>query len=166
MAMATLFTVQQLHGRKGFRACDNARGRGSHFRRARRQEDGDDRLSGRDAMQPAHATCKAAGAFHNVELPDFPSHRGRATLVPVPRITYFVVLPFARDADGDFIAEAAIEVRNADQARSTASLMEGQGKGAVAFAKTGDPQLGEWNDAVILGRYGDVPDDLAAYTRK
>ena len=40
--------------------------------------------------------------------------------------------------------------------------MEGQGKGAIAFARTGDPQLGEWDDAAILGRYGDVPDDLAA----
>jgi hypothetical protein len=43
--------------------------------------------------------------------------------------------------------------------------MEGaEGKGAVAFSKTGDPQLGEWEDAVILSRYGDVPDDLAPYT--
>jgi hypothetical protein len=25
-------------------------------------------------------------------------------------------------------------------------------------------QLGEWQDAVILGRYGDAPDDLAPYT--
>jgi len=25
-------------------------------------------------------------------------------------------------------------------------------------------QLGEWTDAVILGRYGDVPDDLVPYT--
>jgi hypothetical protein len=36
--------------------------------------------------------------------------------------------------------------------------------GTVAFSKTGDPQLGEWRDAVILGGYGDVPDDLAPYT--
>jgi hypothetical protein len=40
----------------------------------------------------------------------------------------------------------------------------GDGKGAIAFSKTGDPQLGEWDDAVILGRYGDVPADLAPYT--
>jgi hypothetical protein len=40
------------------------------------------------------------------------------------------------------------------------------GKGAVAFSKTGDPQLGEWADAIILGRYGDVPDDLAPYGSK
>jgi hypothetical protein len=32
--------------------------------------------------------------------------------------------------------------------------------GAVAFSKTGNPLSGEY-DAVILGRYGDVPDDPA-----
>jgi hypothetical protein len=42
--------------------------------------------------------------------------------------------------------------------------MAGVERGAVAFSKTGDPQLGKWDDAVILGRYGDVPDDLAPYT--
>ena len=84
----------------------------------------------------------------------------------MPHLTYFAVIPFARDANGDFLAEAAIEVRSADEARSAASRMEGQGKGAIAFARTGDPQLGEWDDAVILGRYGDVPNDLASYTWK
>jgi len=82
----------------------------------------------------------------------------------MPRITYFAALPFSRDADGDFIAEAAIEVRSAQQAKGTASRMAAAEGGAVAFAKTGDPQLGEWDDAIILGRYGDVPDDLAPYT--
>jgi hypothetical protein len=83
----------------------------------------------------------------------------------MPEITYFAVLPFSRTEDGDFLAEAAIEVRSAEQARATASRMEGgEGKGAIAFSKTGDPQLGEWDDAVILARYGDVPDDLAPYT--
>jgi hypothetical protein len=42
--------------------------------------------------------------------------------------------------------------------------VEGPERGAVAFSKTGDPPLGEWQDAVILGRYDDVPDDLAPYT--
>ena len=79
-------------------------------------------------------------------------------------ITYFAVLPFSRTEDGDFLAEAAIEVRNADLARATARRMEGAGRGAIAFSKTGDPQLGEWGGAVILGRYGDVPDDLVPYT--
>jgi hypothetical protein len=79
-------------------------------------------------------------------------------------ITYFAVLPFSRTVDGDFLAEAAIEVRSPQQAKATAALMAGTDRGAVAFSKTGDPQLGEWQDAVILGRFGDVPDDLAPYT--
>jgi hypothetical protein len=79
-------------------------------------------------------------------------------------LTYFAVLPFSRTEDGDFLAEAAIEVRSAVEARATAARMAGIERDAVAFSKTGDPQLGEWSDAVILGRYGDVPDDLAPYT--
>jgi hypothetical protein len=79
-------------------------------------------------------------------------------------LTYFAVLPFSRTEDGEFLAEAAIEVRSADQARAMAARMEGVERGAVAFSRTGDPQLGEWGDAVILGRYGDAPDDLAPYT--
>jgi hypothetical protein len=80
------------------------------------------------------------------------------------RITYFAVLPFSRDADGDFLAEAAVDVRSVAEAKATATRMAVGDRGAVAFSKTGDPQLGEWEDAVILGRYGDVPDDLAPYT--
>jgi hypothetical protein len=61
-------------------------------------------------------------------------------------------------------SRALFEVRSSAQARSTASRTVGEGKGALAFSKTGDPQVGIWQDAVILGRYGDVPDDLAPYT--
>jgi hypothetical protein len=56
-------------------------------------------------------------------------------------ITYFAVLPFSRTEEGDFLAEAAIETRSADQARATAQRMAGLECGAVAFSKTGDPQL-------------------------
>lgn len=33
--------------------------------------------------------------------------------------------------------------------------------GAVAFSRTGDPAIGEFTDAVVLGKFGDVPDDLS-----
>jgi hypothetical protein len=79
----------------------------------------------------------------------------------MPVITYFAVLSFSRTEDGDFRAEAAIEVRSSEQAKAMAARREGPERDAVAFSKTGDPQLGEWQDAAILGRYGDVPDDLA-----
>ena len=33
--------------------------------------------------------------------------------------------------------------------------------GAVAFSRSGDPNLGEFEDAVILKTFGQVPDDFA-----
>jgi hypothetical protein len=46
----------------------------------------------------------------------------------MPHVTYFAVLPFSRTEDGDFLAEAAIEVRRSSQAKSTASRMESRGR--------------------------------------
>jgi hypothetical protein len=37
-------------------------------------------------------------------------------------------------------------------------------RGEIAFCKTGDAQPGEWAGAVILPRYGDVPDNIVPYT--
>jgi hypothetical protein len=34
--------------------------------------------------------------------------------------------------------------------------------GAVAFSRAGDPATGDFSDATVLRRFGDVPDDLRA----
>jgi hypothetical protein len=34
--------------------------------------------------------------------------------------------------------------------------------GAVAFKRAGDPNVGEFSDAVILKKFGDLPEDLSA----
>jgi len=34
--------------------------------------------------------------------------------------------------------------------------------GAVAFSRTGDPASGDFPDATVLRKFGDVPDDLSA----
>jgi hypothetical protein len=34
--------------------------------------------------------------------------------------------------------------------------------GAVAFSRRGDAELGEFEDAVVLKTFGQVPDDLTA----
>jgi hypothetical protein len=54
------------------------------------------------------------------------------------------VLPFSRTEDGDFLARVAIEMKSANQARAVPQQMEGLDRGAVAYSKTGDPQLGPW----------------------
>ena len=33
--------------------------------------------------------------------------------------------------------------------------------GAVAFSRTGDPMIGEFNEARLLQKFGNVPDDLS-----
>jgi hypothetical protein len=34
--------------------------------------------------------------------------------------------------------------------------------GAVAFSRTGDPATGEFNDAKVIRKFSDVPEDLSA----
>jgi hypothetical protein len=33
--------------------------------------------------------------------------------------------------------------------------------GAVAFKRSGNPNVGEFSDAIVLKRFGDVPEDLS-----
>jgi hypothetical protein len=34
--------------------------------------------------------------------------------------------------------------------------------GAVAFSRTGDPATGDFSDAKVIRKFGDVPDDLSS----
>ena len=83
----------------------------------------------------------------------------------MPSVTYYVVLPFVREADtGELIAEQGQEAPSEHAAMSRARAMIGRKAGAIAFRRTGEPALGDFEDAVILGRYGETPDDLASFT--
>jgi predicted Fe-Mo cluster-binding NifX family protein len=77
-----------------------------------------------------------------------------------------VILPFTRDEDGELSASEGIEASSAESARRRAAAMVGVKTtvGAVAFSRSGDPALGDFEDAVVLGAYGEVPDDLRAST--
>ena len=81
------------------------------------------------------------------------------------RVTYYVVLPFFRTLDGEVLADEPIEVPAADRARRQAERVARSKGGAVAFSRTGDPVTGEYEDAVILAQFGDVPEDIAEFTR-
>ena len=47
---------------------------------------------------------------------------------------------------------------------SRARAMIGRKAGAIALGRTDDRTIGEFDDAVILGRYGETPDDLIGIT--
>jgi hypothetical protein len=78
-------------------------------------------------------------------------------------VTYFVALPFVATDDG-IAAGEPIECLNpvAVVMRAEAlSRREGH-VGAVAFSRTGDPATGDFRDAKVIGKFGDVPDDLSS----
>lgn len=77
-------------------------------------------------------------------------------------VTYYVALPFVMADDGPAPNEG-VECTSANAAIMRAeSLSRIAGNvGAVAFSRTGDPALGDFNDAVLLSAFGDVPSDLS-----
>ena len=78
-------------------------------------------------------------------------------------ITYFVALPFDV-ADGSIVVGEPVECPSPAAAIGGA---EGLCKilghtGAVAFRRTGDPATGDFSEAKVIRKFGDVPDDLSA----
>ena len=77
-------------------------------------------------------------------------------------VTYYVALPFMRDESGEMIAGNAEECQSASTALRRAEMMlRIPGSiGAIAFSRSGDPMIGEFGDAHLLRKFGNVPDDL------
>jgi hypothetical protein len=74
---------------------------------------------------------------------------------------YYVALPFVR-IEGSLAPAQAVECPHAAAAVSRAEAMSRNAAnvGAVAFSREGSAELGEFEDAVVLKTFGDVPDDL------
>ena len=78
-------------------------------------------------------------------------------------VTYYVAMPFAQDDGGSPRPGAAEECQSPATAVRRAELLSRQpgNIGAVAFSRSGDPMLGEFGDALLLRKFGQVPDDLS-----
>ncbi len=76
-------------------------------------------------------------------------------------VTYYVALSFVQGEHGCAPGEAQ-ECPSAQAAIRRADAMSRRpvNAGAVAFKRSGDPNLGEFSDAVVLKTFGSVPDDL------
>jgi hypothetical protein len=74
--------------------------------------------------------------------------------------TYQVALAFMRSGDdgGEIVACDPKEARSSEQAiRMATSLATREGHcGAIAFSRTGDPAIGDFEDALILSVVGEV----------
>lgn len=78
-------------------------------------------------------------------------------------VTYYVALPFLQDDAGSPVAGAAEECQSPSAALRRAEILSkaAGSMGAVAFSRSGDPMIGEFGDAKVLRKFGDVPDDLS-----
>ncbi len=74
-------------------------------------------------------------------------------------VTYFVVQSFSQGRRGAVVADMPIQVASADQATRKARKLAETHVAAVAFSRSGDPLTGEYDDAVLLGEYGSLPDE-------
>lgn len=76
-------------------------------------------------------------------------------------VTYWAVLPFVHDEDGNLCPDEAVECMSPAAAAARARALAVTKAGAVAFSRTGYPETGEWADAVVIARLGETPADLA-----
>ena len=74
-------------------------------------------------------------------------------------ITYYVAMGFERDGEGELVALDPVECQSSTQATSRARSLAATKAGAIAFSRTGDPDVGEFEDAKVLWQGGEVPAD-------
>jgi hypothetical protein len=77
------------------------------------------------------------------------------------KMVYYVAMPFTQ-MDHGLAAGHAVECPSESAAirRAEALSRHAAYTGAVAFSRSGDPKLGEFDHAVILQAFGDVPEDF------
>jgi hypothetical protein len=78
-------------------------------------------------------------------------------------VTYYVALPFVV-ADGGIAPTQAIQCFSPKAAVMKAEALSRKPGyvGAIAFSRTGDPATGNFGDATVIRKFGDLPEDLSA----
>ena len=78
-------------------------------------------------------------------------------------LTYYVALPFRLSDDGQVVSGEPQECRDAGKAVRVATILAADPAncGAIAFSRSGDPSLGDFEDAVIIRSFGEVDSGLA-----
>jgi hypothetical protein len=77
-------------------------------------------------------------------------------------VTYFVALPFVATDDSIAAGEPTECFNPSAVVMRAEALSRKEGfVGAIAFSRTGDPATGDFSDAKVLKKFGDVPDDLS-----
>lgn len=75
-------------------------------------------------------------------------------------ITYYVVQSFQRSKKGKLVADQPVMVKTEAEAAAKARRLSEARAGVVAFSRTGDVTTGEFEDAIVIASYGDMPVEM------
>jgi len=76
------------------------------------------------------------------------------------QMTYYAVQPFENVPRGKSKVLPPVVVSSSDEALRRADRLAKERGGAIAFSRSGDMESGDFDEPVILGRFGDVPREL------
>lgn len=74
------------------------------------------------------------------------------------RTTLYVVQAVSEDASGELAREEPVEFSSAGDAQRSAQSLAASKAGVVVWARSGDPDTGEWDEPRIVfraGRFGE-----------
>jgi hypothetical protein len=72
--------------------------------------------------------------------------------------TQFIVQAYRRTKRGALAALPAIAAKDAAHAMRVVSQQKRVAAGVIALSRRGDPDVGDYEDAVVLTRWGTVPE--------
>ena len=77
-------------------------------------------------------------------------------------VIYYTALPFVRLENGGLVPGEAVECAHSSAVmqRADAMVRNEANAGAVALARIDSPGLGDFEDAMILKTFGDVPEEF------
>ena len=77
----------------------------------------------------------------------------------MPIQTQFVVQSYHETSRGALAALPTMAAKDADHALRLVSQQKREAAGVIAFSRRGDPDTGDYEDAVVLSRWGKLPED-------
>lgn len=79
-------------------------------------------------------------------------------------ITYFVVQSFALGSRGALLADNPVQASDPEHALRLAERLATARAGVVAFSRRGDLASGEFEDATVIFKHGDLPAEIEEAT--
>lgn len=75
-------------------------------------------------------------------------------------VTYYVAQTYQAGKRGALIPDQPKQARNLQHLETMVERLALTSVAVIAFSRSGDPETGEWEEAVIISQHGQVPQEL------